>query len=285
MAPTLVAILSLSSDLNRRIIAFLPYLNFWDLTHLSLPKLIQLMRLLHLKQRKRSSIVPVNCSCSGVYSQANTSYVVQHGETYFLIANNTFQGLSTCQALQSQTNSLTKDIHTGTKLTVPLRCACPTKNQSDAGVKYLMSYSVTFGDCVSSVSARFGVDTGMTLEANELSEEIPTIYPFTTVLIPLQHLPSSSQTLLPPPPPPPPSPPPSAPVSSSSKRKTFFVILGLVAGSVLLLLFFSVIYLRTSGTARKKTDTIAVPESFEAREKPLKDEEHEFLESISSIAQ
>ena len=128
-------------------------------------------------ETRKMVIVPVNCSCSGEYSQANTSYVVQHEDTYFLIANNTFQGLSTCQALRSQRNSLTTNIYTGMKLTVPLRCACPTKNQSDMGVKYLISYLIASGDYVSRVSVGFDVDTGMTLEANELSEERPPFIP------------------------------------------------------------------------------------------------------------
>ncbi|RVW73276.1 LysM domain receptor-like kinase 4 [Vitis vinifera] len=238
-------------------------------------------------ETKKEVIVPVNCSCSGEFSQANTSYVVQHGDTYLLIANNTFEGLSTCQALRSQRTSLTTNIYTGTKLTVPLRCACPTKNQSDVGVKYLMSYLVASGDYVSSISVRFGVDTGMTLEANELSEQNPNIYPFTTLLIPLQNLPSSSQTIVPPPPPPPSPPPPTA-VSSPSKslKKTWvYVVVGVVAGSALVLLFGSVIFFKFFRKTKKKTDPIAISESFEACEKPLKEEQHEFLKSISSIAQ
>ena len=47
-------------------------------------------------------IVPVDCSCVGNYSQAEASYSVQKNDTYFKIANNTHQGLSTCQALSQQ---------------------------------------------------------------------------------------------------------------------------------------------------------------------------------------
>ena len=81
-------------------------------------------------------LVPVNCSCSGAYYQKNTTYVVKKDDSYFSIANNTYQALSTCQALQKQNNIPATNISIGENLTVPLRCACPTKNQSDAGVKY-----------------------------------------------------------------------------------------------------------------------------------------------------
>jgi LysM repeat protein len=120
-------------------------------------------------------IVPVNCSCSGEYSQANASYIVQPNDTLFLIANNTYQGLSTCQALQNQKTTRTDDILSGETLTVPLRCACPTKNQSDLGIRYLLSYLVTPGDDVPAISEQFGAATGRTLEAN--LSKIPPFFP------------------------------------------------------------------------------------------------------------
>ena len=231
-------------------------------------------------------IVPVNCSCSGNHSQTNTSYVVKSGDYPFWIANNTFQGLSTCQALLNQNSSLiATNLIPGTSINVPLRCACPTQAQSDAGVNYLVSYLVTYGDDVSAISGRFGIDTGMTIEANELSEQSPTIYPFTTLLIPLQIPPSSSQTMAPPPPPPPPPPSSVSSPSRSSKKTWVYVIVGVAAGVVLLLLFGYVIFLKFFRITKKKTDQFTVSESFKPVKKPLKVEEHEFFESISSIAQ
>ena len=110
---------------------------------------------------------------------------VQHGDTYFFIANNTFHGLSTCQALKNQNNILTRNLYSGTRINIPLRCACPTKNQTDVDVKYLLSYLVITGDYVASISERFDVNTERTLKANGLSEQNSVIYPFTTLLVPL----------------------------------------------------------------------------------------------------
>jgi hypothetical protein len=172
-------------------------------------------------------LVPVNCSCSGDYFQANASYIVQSGNTPFLIANNTYQGLSTCQAIRNEKGTRTVNIFAGETLTVPLRCACPTKNQSDLGIRYLLSYLVTWGDTVSIAGVRFGADIGRALEANEISEKNPTIYPFTTLLIPLKNPPTSSQTVVPPPPPasPSPSPPSPSPNSDKSANKTWIYVL------------------------------------------------------------
>lgn len=231
----------------------------------------------------RMVLVPVNCSCSGEYYQANTSYVVKHEDTRFLITNNTFQGLSTCQAIRAQNSNLTRNIYSGTKLIVPLRCACPTKNQSHAGVNYLLSYLVTWGESVSIISAKFGVDIASTLEANGLPEQDPAIYPFTTLLVPLQKPPSSSHTAKPPPPP---SLPPS---SSTSSSKTWVYVLvttfgGLAIVSSIGVSVFCVFFCRS----KKKEEVVITSDSFKANEKQddkMLDEETDFLESISSIAQ
>ncbi|THG08561.1 hypothetical protein TEA_015921 [Camellia sinensis var. sinensis] len=241
----------------------------------------------------KAVLIPVNCSCSGQYYQANTSYVIEHKDTFFLIANNTFQGLSTCQALQAQnSNRTTRNLYSGTRITVPLRCACPTKDQIDVGVNYLLSYLVATTQYVSLISSMFGVDTGRTLEANQLSEQDPTIYPFTTLLVPLENPPSSSQTIAPPPPLPPPSPPPppSLPSSNNSSNKTWvYLLIGALGGGGLVLVIGAIVFCIFFHKNKKKADPIIVSEGFEAikkqSEKKLEEESKEFLASIPIIAQ
>nr|ASM47263.1 lysm-containing receptor kinase 6 [Trema levigatum] len=243
-------------------------------------------------ETNRLVIVPVNCSCSGELYQANTSYVIQHGDTFLSIANSTFQGLSTCQAIGNQNNNLTTSLlYTGTRISVPLRCACPTKNQTDLGLNYLVSYLVAKGDFVYSIATRFGSDTGWTLVANGLSEENPTIYPFTTLLVPLKNPPSGPQ-ILDPPPPPPPSPPSLPPVSSTEKslKKTWlYPLIGAVGGSVILLVLGTIIFFRVFHKSKKKPESNIVSESFEAHEKSVEEkveeESNDFLGSLSDIAQ
>ncbi|KAK7386508.1 hypothetical protein VNO78_26786 [Psophocarpus tetragonolobus] len=231
-------------------------------------------------------LVPVNCSCSGnQYYQVNTSYVVQGGDTYFFIANNTFEGLSTCQALQDQNGIPEGELMPGTKLNVPLRCACPSKNQTEQGVKYLLSYLVALGDFVWLIGERFGVNTETILEANTLSSQQPTINPYTTLLVPLQHEPSSNQTSEPSPPPP---PPPSSTSGSSSKTWVYAVV-GVVGGIALILILFA-IFFRTrikqylKGN-KKKDDSVVVSEGFVAVaiEKPQGKKLEEVSQSLEEI--
>ncbi|KAI3462808.1 hypothetical protein Pfo_019471 [Paulownia fortunei] len=224
-------------------------------------------------------LVPVTCSCSGQYYQANASYVIEHYNTYFLIANNTFQGLTTCQALRAQNSNLTRNLYSGTRITVPLRCACPTKNQGDGSVKYLLSYLVTWTQSVSRISALFGVNTGRTLAANGLSEKDFTIYPFTTLLVPLQDPPSSTQvTPLQPPRPSVMPPPPSVPPPSGGSSKTWiYAVVGVVVGFVL------------ASVLGPLFSALISSENVESVDQTLKKEVDEvsqdFMESISRIAQ
>ncbi|KAK9948715.1 hypothetical protein M0R45_004280 [Rubus argutus] len=234
-------------------------------------------------------LVPITCSCSGQYYQLNTSHTVVHGDTFLVIGNNTFQGLSTCQAIMDQnSNRTTKTLYTGTRLNVPLRCACPTKNQTDLGIHYLMSYLVSRGDFVSKISDTFDADTGRTLEANGLSEQDPNIYPFTTLLVPLKNPPSSSQTIEPPSSSPP-SPVAHPPVSSTKSKKTWvYAVVGAIGGGgFVLVIGFIIFFTFFHRRDKKKTDSVIVSESLDAVEKPLQkngeeeSESHEFLESIS----
>lgn len=247
-------------------------------------------------ETNRTVLVPVNCSCSGSHYQFNTSYVIQHGNTYLSIANSPFQGLSTCQALQAQNANLsTVNLIAGTRIRVPLRCACPTKNQADDGVKYLLSYLVTWGQYVAAISSMFGVDTGKTLQANGLSEQNFNIYPFTTLLVPLQNSPSSSQTVEPPPPPSQQSPPTLiAPPSNSSSRKTWvYALVGTLGGLALIAVFGLLIFWsRFAKRKNKEKDSFIASESFESIEKPLEkrkkleeeDMSQNFWDSLPSFA-
>lgn len=180
--------------------------------------------------------VPVNCSCSGNYSQHNASYTLKTlGETYFSVANNTYQGLTACQALIHQNPTDSRNLTVGLVLEVPIRCACPTVNQTAAGIKYLVAYLVDWNDDLDLIAQRFGVDVPTLLEANDMSSSNDVIYPYTAILVPLKTKPSPLQLQLPispPPPPPTPPPPPSPPNGSSNK----WVFIGVGIGAACLLL-------------------------------------------------
>ncbi|CAN1224857.1 LysM domain receptor-like kinase 4 [Linum grandiflorum] len=237
-------------------------------------------------------LVPVTCSCSGPYYQTNTSFVVRTGDNFFFIANQTLQGLSTCQAIRNANRRSTTNIFPGQTLNVPLRCACPTRNQTDQGISYLLSYLVTWGDFVSSASVRFGGDTGWSLEANGLTEKSATIFPFTTLLVPLQKPPSSNHTITQPPPPPPaksqPLPTSPAVPGSSSSKTWVYAVAGVVGGMMVTLLVVGIGLCLCFRARKVKLDPVATSESFETVDKATEKVENEpqgsFLERLSSIA-
>ncbi|CAN1224867.1 LysM domain receptor-like kinase 4 [Linum grandiflorum] len=81
--------------------------------------------------------VPVSCSCTGLYYQANSSYIAQETDSYFKIANDTYEGLSTCNMLLRENTVVESDLQAGQRIQVPLRCACPTTN----GLHYLHNFT------------------------------------------------------------------------------------------------------------------------------------------------
>ncbi|KAF8015513.1 hypothetical protein BT93_H1128 [Corymbia citriodora subsp. variegata] len=244
---------------------------------------------------KKMVIVPVNCSCSGRYYQANATYSIRQGDNYYVIVNSTYEGLTTCRAIKSQNVIETVELYSG-DLTIPIRCACPTKNQTDRGVKYLLSYVVVEGNNVGKISGQFGANTARTLEANGLTEQSPTIHPFTTLLVPVQSPPLSNQTIIPPsppgqptsPPPQSPSPPPSSP-NSSLRNKWLFASAGLLVGAACALAIGSGIIFCTFSRRKNVQHVVAiVPKDSETSAKPIAkgaEESHGLMQTIHGIAQ
>lgn len=239
-------------------------------------------------------LVPITCSCSGQFFQANVTFTTRVGDTYFGIANDTLQGISTCQSLISQNpNLIPTNIVGGERILVPLRCACLTKNQTDMGFNYLLSYLILSGDFVSEIVERFesfGADNAVILEANELQED-SLINPFTTLLVPLKTEPSSTgmkepSLALPPPPPSPSAPPPPA-----SKKTWVYVLVAVLGGLALAAAIGAVVFCVCVRKRKKTTKHLSTEiDSFESNEKPSDkkmdgDSSSMTLDSISSVAQ
>ncbi|XP_052116646.1 uncharacterized protein LOC110272485 [Arachis duranensis] len=89
-------------------------------------------------------------------------------DTYFMLVNTTYQGLTTCQALMGQNYYASVNIAIGAQLTVPMLCACPTANQTAKGVTSLLVYSLGEGDTIKSIGETYGVDEQSILDANEM---------------------------------------------------------------------------------------------------------------------
>ncbi|RLM68969.1 lysM domain receptor-like kinase 4 [Panicum miliaceum] len=180
-------------------------------------------------------LVPATCACTatpeGRFYQRNATYVVRPGDTLLIIANNTFQGLSSCQALQAQglRGAAPETLNASQPLPVPLRCACPSAAQAAAGERFLLSYLVAVFDDVSAVAARFGVDVETIVDANRLQPPY-TIFPYTTLLVPVSAQPNVSRIQTPPSPPPP--PPVVAPLPAKKSGGHVGVYIGVAAAAV-----------------------------------------------------
>ncbi|QCD98900.1 lysM domain receptor-like kinase 4 [Vigna unguiculata] len=183
----------------------------------------------------KEMIVPMNCSClTRDYYQAETEYVLGQHPTYFTVANNTFQGLTTCDSLMRANPYGEFDLLPGMELHVPLRCACPTMHQVTNGTKYLLTYSVNWGDNITSIAARFNVAESNVVEANGFNTPAENLYPFTTVLIPLPSEPPSSMTTVVSDPPDMSPPLVCSSMKCKSKRK-FHTAIAITGGSVVVL--------------------------------------------------
>ncbi|CAD6256704.1 unnamed protein product [Miscanthus lutarioriparius] len=158
-------------------------------------------------------LVPAACACTatpgdGRFYQRNAStYVAASGDTLLIIANDTFQGLTSCQALEAQA----------------LRGAPPQSlKASQPSPPFLVTYLVDVSDELAAVAARFGVDAATVAEANQLQPPF-TIFPYTTLLIPVAAQPNVSRIQTPPPPPPPPPVVAPAPGKKSGSRVGVYI--------------------------------------------------------------
>ncbi|KAM1156469.1 hypothetical protein ACFX2B_026970 [Malus domestica] len=123
------------------------------------------------------------------------------------------------------------------KLKVPLRCACPTSNQTADGTKFLMTYLVSLDDSVPDLSKRFNVSVKSVAYANRFTEADPPLLAFTPTLIPLSVEPSSSQTLIHHLPGPPPFlSPPVTSIHGNRRSKDVLIWVGIGIGILLLVL-------------------------------------------------
>jgi LysM repeat protein len=201
--------------------------------------------LLHLNNLKsqlkvlepgREVLVPIKCSCLGQFFQATFNYTVPENSTVDLsdIACRIFEGLAKPGTLVEENTSEGNNVEVGTKLHVPLKCACPDNSSNSSGVKYLVTYPLVEGDEPSILSEKFSISPVDLWVANNF-QPWPTIYPNTTVLIPLKTDPVINFSI-------PRSPPPSpgflptilVQKTTNTKLRNLYIA-GSVVGFILLL--------------------------------------------------
>ncbi|KAL3725699.1 hypothetical protein ACJRO7_030691 [Eucalyptus globulus] len=129
-------------------------------------------------------IVPVPCDCTGSIYLHQANYTEGRGENFSFIAIDTFQGLCSYQAIEGQNYYSAVASLVGGQLMIPLKCACPSAEETANGVKSLLTYLVTHDDSVDSISESFGVTAPSIMEANPMVDT-SALCPFTPILIPL----------------------------------------------------------------------------------------------------
>ncbi|XP_073015667.1 lysM domain receptor-like kinase 4 [Primulina eburnea] len=134
----------------------------------------------------REVLVPVTCSCTGQFFQINMTYTVSQNITLSAVSCEIFEGLVKYVTLAEE-NPVLKGLLLGTVLRVPLKCACP-ESDDDASVKFLVTYPFIKRDNTKKLSEKFNVSVEEIWQENHLQPS-PTVYPYTTVLVPLKDKP------------------------------------------------------------------------------------------------
>ncbi|KAL4281888.1 hypothetical protein GQ457_03G043730 [Hibiscus cannabinus] len=175
----------------------------------------------------REVLVPITCLCSGQYFQASLNYTVPERTSISDIACGVFEGLSKSLTLLQENPSQGNDVEIRVKLHVPLRCACPDNSTGVNEVKYLVTYPILEGDEINPLSMKFSISPQDLLAANHL-EPKSTVFPNTTVLIPLKSDPTINLNI-------PDSPPPTPvflPTTTVEKTKKTKLRNLYIAGSI-----------------------------------------------------
>ncbi|XP_073152703.1 protein LYK5-like [Henckelia pumila] len=114
------------------------------------------------------------------------NYTVSQNVTLTSVSCGVFEGLVKYVTLAEE-NPIPNGVLAGSVLRVPLKCACP-ESDDDAGVKFLVTYPFIKGDDTKKLSKKFNVSIEELWQENHLDSS-PTVYPSTTVLVPLKEKP------------------------------------------------------------------------------------------------
>lgn len=132
--------------------------------------------------------IKLSCGCTnGTYRRSVTHKVVA-SDTYTALANNTYEGLTTYQAMEAANPAYpATGLQIGEVLDVPLRCACPSASQTANGTKLLLTYVIFPQETLGIMSGYFG-NSLADLEAANNVTATTLLQVFSTFLIPLQAL-------------------------------------------------------------------------------------------------
>ncbi|KAG1354931.1 lysM domain receptor-like kinase 4 [Cocos nucifera] len=143
-------------------------------------------------EKDREVVIPIHCSCSGSFFQSNVNYLIPKDATFTKISCEVFEGLV---KLHTLVDSNANNLEVGAKLPVPLTCACPDFNNHRDGVLYLVTYPFVEADNIVVVGERFGISPSDIWVENNLDDPDTTVFPNTTILVPLRAEPSINSSI------------------------------------------------------------------------------------------
>ncbi|CAM0872101.1 unnamed protein product [Alopecurus aequalis] len=138
-------------------------------------------------------LVPVKCGCTGNWSFANITYPIQSGDTYYALALNAFENL-TSYGLVQELNPLAPatKLKVLQEVTVPLFCRCPTPAERGDGILQHITYLWQPKDDMAGVSKLMNASTQAIADANNVTID------FTSVTTQPMLIPVSQRPQLPP---------------------------------------------------------------------------------------
>jgi LysM repeat protein len=146
--------------------------------------------------------IPLACNCvhrrsyqgneSRTTYEATVSWHIVRGNTFWIIANEYYAGLTTYQAIEAANpTQVPTDLHIHSYSTIPLRCACPSATQLGI-TKFLLSFVLFPAETsLAVVSSYFNISIADLEAANQVNAST-TLQPFSTLLVPLLKLPPLS---------------------------------------------------------------------------------------------
>ncbi|CAH1441634.1 unnamed protein product [Lactuca virosa] len=204
----------------------------------------------------REVLVPVSCSCSNNFFQAKINYTVMENTTLSDIACGVFEGLvKTVTLLEENQNQEVYKV--GFVLNVPVKCACPNN-----GYKYLVTYPLVSRDSVKPISTKFGISKDDIFAVNNLNIDT-TVYPETTILVPLHSKPMINFNVPSFQPPTPgfyPTNPTEGNVKSMKLKKVYIVVSVIGSGLVVAILIVTCLYINALNKCKR--DIFIIPSTL-----------------------
>ena len=137
---------------------------------------------------KTALYIKLSCGCTNGTYRGNVTHKVVAQDTYATIANNTYEGLTTYQAMEAANPDYSPTaLQPGQMLDVPVRCACPSASQTANGTKLLLTYVIFPQETLGIMSGYFG-NSLADLEAANNVTATTVLQAFSTFLIPLKAL-------------------------------------------------------------------------------------------------